>query len=239
MPLPYCRFSPAISSDSQGSGAGLGGATGGLRAAATGVAGLAATGAVGAGVAGLEAAGLAEPGAFAVAGIAAAVSGAFSAACDGLVGFVSSDIAVCLFLVVSQNPHAHLLLTAHEPASEVLRSLAFVINVTQWISSASAASTVIPSAASTVIPSAAREPYSCHHSCHSERLAAVCFSRAAFGSRGQSRGTLRCGSIALTWCPLSALLRQMWVDRLSLSERSEDCHPERSEVSLFPPQICC
>ena len=71
-----------------------------------------------------------------------ATSGAFSAGCDGLVGFVSSDIAVRLFLVVSQNPHAHLLLTADLHASEVLRSLAFVINVTLRLC---AKASVIPS----------------------------------------------------------------------------------------------
>ena len=141
IPLPYCRFSPVISSDSQGSGAGLGGATGGFGAAA-GAAGFAATGAVvgvaaGAEVAGVGGATETAGGAVCVDAVgvvaapaAGAGSDAFSAACDGLVGFVSSDIAVCLSLVVSQNPHAHLLLTADEPRSEVLRSLAFVINVT-------------------------------------------------------------------------------------------------------------
>jgi len=145
MPLPYCRFSVVISSDSHGSGAGFGGAIGSLGAAAGAVV-LATAAAVAGAATGVVVAGLwavaevAEVAGAAVgvdaAGVVAAPaagpgSAAFSAGCDGLVGFVSSDIAVCLFLVVSQNPHAHLLLTAHEPASEVLRSLAFVINVTR------------------------------------------------------------------------------------------------------------
>ncbi len=124
MPLPYCRFNPVIRSESQGSGAGLGGATGGLGALAAGVAGFAVAGTV----AGVPVAGVV--GSAETVGSGPPGSGAFSTGCDGLVGFVSSGIAVCLSLVVSQNPHAHLLLTADTHASEVLRSLAFVINVT-------------------------------------------------------------------------------------------------------------
>jgi hypothetical protein len=140
-PLPYCRFKAVISSDSHGCGvgpAGFAGATGVLGAAAV-TAGFAVAGPGVAGPETAEAAGLA---AFAVSGLtvlgdvagAGACSDALSCGCDAVVGLVSSDIAVRLFLVVSQNPHAHLHLTADQLTSEVLRSLPFVIDVTLWLS---------------------------------------------------------------------------------------------------------
>src|SRR6185369_3996099 len=55
--------------------------------------------------------------------------------------------------------------------------------------------------ASTVIPNVASYPCSLDSACHSERLAAVPFAILLLDRAARSRGTLRCGSIALRATP--------------------------------------
>ena len=76
---------------------------------------------------------LPEPWAGAAPAGAGTCSTAFSGGCDALVGLFSSDIAVRLFLVVSQNPSRSLTFNSPPTPGQVavLRSLAFVINITR------------------------------------------------------------------------------------------------------------